>query len=65
MNSEWIESAIGVSHPAAGAFIRRLEQLLTLQEITGRPRGRVYRFNRYLDLFDRPIAGPADDSTLS
>jgi Fic family protein len=65
VNSKWIESAIGVSHPAAGGFIRRLEQLLILQEITGRTRGRVYRFNRYLDLFDRPIAGPADDTTLS
>lgn len=65
VNSKWIESAISVSQPAASGFIRRLEQLDILHEISGRARGRVYRFNKYLDLFDRPTSGPADDTTLS
>ena len=65
VNARWIESTIGVSQPAAGSFIRRLEQLDILHEITGRARRRVYRFDRYLDLFSRPMSEPAADTTLS
>ena len=44
-------SGLGVSTPTANTLIREFERLGILRENTGRQKGRVYVFDRYLDLF--------------
>lgn len=46
-----LEQAIHVSTPTANALIRTLISKGILREITGQQRGRVYVFDRYLNLF--------------
>ncbi len=46
-----LEQAIHVSTPTANALIRTLIGKGILREITGQQRGRVYVFDRYLNLF--------------
>lgn len=46
-----VEQAIAVSTPTANALLRDLIRLGVLREITGQMRGRVYVFDRYLELF--------------
>lgn len=42
---------LGISTPTANALIREFERLEILRESTGRLKGRVYVFERYLKLF--------------
>lgn len=44
-------SVLGVSTPTANTLIRQFERLGILRENTGRLKGRVYIFDRYLNLF--------------
>lgn len=44
-------SGLGVSSPTANTLIREFERLGILRESTGRQKGRVYVFDRYLRLF--------------
>jgi len=44
-------SELGVSSPTANTLIREFERLGILRENTGRLKGRVYVFDRYLKLF--------------
>lgn len=46
-----LRRALGVSTPTANALIKALINKNILVEITGQQRGRVYAFQRYLDLF--------------
>ncbi|MDD2659730.1 MAG: Fic family protein [Methylococcales bacterium] len=46
-----IEEKLAVSTPTAHALIRELEKLNLLREVTGQQRGRLYTFERYLNLF--------------
>lgn len=46
-----LERALGVSTPTAQALVRDLERLGILTETTGQVRGRLYVFDRYLQLF--------------
>lgn len=46
-----LEQALSVSTPTANVLIRDFERLQILKEITGQQRGRVYVFERYLQLF--------------
>lgn len=46
-----LERELGISTPAANALIRDLTQLGIVSEITGRQKGRIYAFDRYLGLF--------------
>lgn len=43
--------ALGISTPTANVLIREFERLGLLRENTGRQKGRVYVFDRYLSLF--------------
>jgi Fic family protein len=45
------EQKLAVSTPTAHALIRELEKLNLLREVTGQQRGRLYTFDRYLNLF--------------
>lgn len=46
-----VEKALGVSTPTANKLISEFERLGVLVEVTGQARGRVYEFQRYLNLF--------------
>jgi len=46
-----VERALEVSTPTANKLIRDFERLGVLSESTGQARGRVYAFERYLNLF--------------
>jgi Fic family protein len=46
-----IEEKLAVSTPTAHTLIRELEKLNLLREVTGQQRGRLYTFERYLNLF--------------
>ena len=46
-----VQEAVDLSQPAAGALVGELERIGILQEVTGRRRNRIYRFESYLDLF--------------
>jgi Fic family protein len=46
-----LSRALGVSTPTANALIKALVEKHILVETTGQQRGRVYAFDRYLDLF--------------
>ncbi len=46
-----LERELGISTPAANALIRDLGQLGIVTEISGRQKGRIYAFDRYLNLF--------------
>jgi Fic family protein len=48
-----LSGALGVSTPTANALIKALVEKRILVETTGQQRGRVYAFDRYLDLFIR------------
>lgn len=46
-----LEKALGISTPTANKLINALIEKGVLKEITGQQRGRVYAFERYLNLF--------------
>ena len=46
-----LERDLGVSTPTANALIKALIEKGVVVEITGQQRGRIYAFQRYLDLF--------------
>jgi len=45
------EQALAVSTPTANSLIKALIDKQIVVEITGQQRGRVYSFNRYINLF--------------
>lgn len=46
-----LERELAISTPAANALVRDLGQLGIVVEISGRQKGRIYAFDRYLNLF--------------
>jgi Fic family protein len=46
-----LEQALKVSNPTANSLINVLIDKQIVVEITGQQRGRVYSFNRYINLF--------------
>lgn len=46
-----MEKALAISTPTANKLIDTLREKNILVEITGQQRGRVYAFERYLNLF--------------
>ncbi len=46
-----LERGLGISTPTANALIKSLMEKEILVEITGQQRGRIYAFQRYLNLF--------------
>jgi Fic family protein len=49
--------ALGTTYPTASRLVSALEGMGVLEEITGRKRSRIYRYQPYVSLFDDP---PAD-----
>jgi Fic family protein len=48
----------GLTEPTIAASVARLEGLGIVREITGRQRGRIYRYSAYLDLLEGKATGP-------
>jgi hypothetical protein len=46
-----LEHGLSVSGPTAQTLVRELQRLEILVQISGQERGRVYAFDRYLNLF--------------
>ena len=51
ISSQELQKGLSISTPTANALIHDFERLGILKEITGQQRHRVYRFERYLELF--------------
>lgn len=47
------EKAVGCSYATANTLVRQFEDIGILEEKTGRQRNRVYRYDSYLDLFEK------------
>ncbi len=50
-----VQHRLGVSTQTAHDVVRRLEELGILREVTGRKRGRIFRYDDYLELFNRQM----------
>jgi Fic family protein len=53
----WAASSIGVSEPTAANALSHLVRLGVLEEVTGRPRNKIFVYRRYLDLLDEGTEG--------
>lgn len=56
VNVNYVATTIEVGFPTANRLVARFEDLGLLTEITGKRRGRLFRFEPYLRLFDEPAA---------
>jgi Fic family protein len=54
VNVNYIGRILDVSFPTANRLVARFEELGLLSEVTGRKRGRLFRYEPYLRLFDDP-----------
>lgn len=52
LTARQVEQALGVSQPTASALVADLERLGILKELTGRKKWRVFKYDKYLALFD-------------
>jgi Fic family protein len=55
-----VKDRLGVGYDTANRLVVRFERLKLLEEITGGQRGRVYRYNPYLALFDERAEADPD-----
>lgn len=51
INADKVSKIVGISMPSAYRLIELLEKLEIIKEITGGQRGRIYVFERYINLF--------------
>lgn len=58
------ERMLKTSYVTASQAVSRLEELGYLTEITGQKRNKIYRFSRYLDLFDEPEPAAAEEEPV-
>ncbi|MDX6706302.1 MAG: hypothetical protein QOI48_2148 [Solirubrobacteraceae bacterium] len=61
VNVNYIARILGVSFPTANRLVARFVELGLLREVTGQKRGRLFRYEPYLRLFDDPTMH--DDNT--
>jgi len=54
VNVNYIGRVLDVSFPTANRLVARFEELGLLREVTGQKRGRLFRYEPYLRLFDDP-----------
>ena len=54
------EKMLRTSYVTASQAVSSLEELGYLTEITGQKRNKIYRFSRYLDLFEEPESATAE-----
>lgn len=63
VNVNRVKDALGISFATANKLVARFEDDGLLREVTGQRRGRVFRYDPYLRLFDDDIP-PAESSTV-
>lgn len=63
LNVNLAADILGTTYPTASRLVSGLEELGILEEITGRRRSRIYRYEPYVSLFDDPPV--PDDETPS
>jgi Fic family protein len=51
INAEKAGHVVGISNPSSYKLLKDLEELKILKEVTGGQRGRLYAFDRYIELF--------------
>jgi Fic family protein len=54
VNVNFVAPHVDVTFPTANRLVARFEELGLLREITGQRRGRMFRYDPYLRLFDEP-----------
>lgn len=54
LNVNLAASILGTTYPTASRLVSGLEEMGILEEITGRKRSRIYRYEPYVSLFDDP-----------
>jgi Fic family protein len=54
LNVNLAAEIVGTTYPTASRLVGGLEELGILEEITGRKRSRIYRYEPYISLFDDP-----------
>ncbi len=66
VNARWVEAHLDVSPTTANNMLERLGNAGVLRETTGKKRYRIYRYDRYVDLFEPASAGgPEADETIT
>jgi Fic family protein len=63
VNVNYIGRILDVTFPTANKLVARFEELGLVREITGQRRGRLFRYEPYLRLFDDPVADDAGTPT--
>jgi Fic family protein len=63
VNVNYIGRVLDVSFPTANRLVARFEELGLLREVTGQRRGRLFRYEPYLRLFDDPATEDAGTPT--
>lgn len=62
VNSAWIQHELEVTAPTANKALERLCGLGVIRETTGAKRGRTYRYDSYLELFETVAPVALDDT---
>lgn len=52
IDARGVKNHLGVSLDTAIAWLQKFEKMKIVREITGQKRGRIYRFDRYMDVLD-------------
>jgi len=61
VNVNYVVGQLEVAFPTANRLVGRFEELGLLREVTGQRRGRLFRYDPYLRLFDEPT--PVEEPT--
>ena len=60
VNVNYVVRVVEVTFPTANRLVSRFEELGLLREVTGQRRGRLFRYEPYLKLFDEPEVDSGD-----
>jgi Fic family protein len=63
VNAAWVERHLGVAPATANKVLERCEAAGVVRETTGKRRGRLYRYDEYVDLFDTPVTPMEQEET--
>jgi Fic family protein len=64
LNVNLAASILGTTYPTASRLVSGLEEIGILEEITGRKRSRIYRYEPYVSLFDDPPDSSEESAPL-
>jgi Fic family protein len=64
LNVNLAATILGTTYPTASRLVSGLEEIGILEEITGRKRSRIYRYEPYVSLFDDPPESNEESAPL-